>query len=447
MAWNPWIITGERVVLPDGMRPASILVENGRIIAIDPQQHDTAQLIDAGSQVVMPGLVDTHVHINEPGRTEWEGFETATRAAAAGGITTLVDMPLNSIPATTTVEALTVKRRAAERCCHVDVGFWGGIVPGNERELEPLARAGVLGFKCFLSPSGVDEFPNVGEDDLHAALLVAARTRLPVLAHAEWPPLLEDPDPRADPRRYATWLRTRPPAAERAAIDLLIDYARRVAARLHIVHLASADALPSITKARATGTRVTVETCPHYLAFAAEQIRDGDTALKCAPPIRERDHQERLWRALQDGQIDLIATDHSPAPPDIKRLDTGNFLEAWGGIASLQVSLPVVWTEAKRRGIPIGRLAQWMSAAPAKLAGLDHRKGAIAVGHDADFVIIDPEREMIVDASRLYHRHPVTPYDGARLKGLITMTMLRGEIVYQHGECVGAPAGELLSRF
>ena len=440
----PWTIRSERVVLPEGMRPATIRIENGRITAIDPATTPAADLIDAGAMVVMPGLVDTHVHINEPGRTEWEGFETATRAAAAGGITTLVDMPLNSIPATTTVEALETKRRAAEGRCHVDVGFWGGIVPGNEHQLEPLARAGVLGFKCFLSPSGVDEFPNVSERDLRLAIPIAGSTRLPVLAHAEWPALLVEPRPGDDPQKYATWLRTRPPAAEHAAIDVLMDLAGHTSARVHIVHLASAGALPAIRRSRAMGLKITVETCPHYLAFCAEEIADGDTALKCAPPIRERDQQDGLWRGLQDGDIDLIASDHSPAPAAIKHVDDGNFLEAWGGIASLQVSLPVVWTEAARRGIPFDRLAGWMSAAPARLAGLDRRKGAIAVGHDADLVIVDPDREMTVDASRLYHRHPVTPYDGARLKGLITMTMVRGEIVFQHGECVGPPTGQLL---
>jgi allantoinase len=355
-------------------------------------------------------------------------------------------MPLNSIPATTTVDAFETKRRAAAGRCHVDVGFWGGIVPGNERQLEPLARAGVLGFKCFLSPSGVDEFPHVSERDLRLAMPIAALTGLPVLAHAEWPPLLVDPRPGDDPTRYTTWLRTRPPAAEHAAIDLLMDLAGHASARLHIVHLASADALPAIRRSRAMGLNITVETCPHYLAFCAETIADGDTALKCAPPIRERDHQDRLWRGLQDGDIDLIATDHSPAPAALKHVDDGNFLEAWGGIASLQVSLPVVWTEAAQRGIAFERLAEWMSAAPARLAGLDRRKGAIAVGHDADLVIVDPDREMTVDASRLYHRHPVTPYDGARLRGLITMTMVRGAIVFQHGECVGPPTGELLVR-
>ena len=442
----PWIIRSERVVLPDGMRPAVIRVDHGVIQSITEGVAFTPadRVIDAGAAVIMPGLVDTHVHINEPGRTEWEGFTTATRAAAAGGVTTLVDMPLNSIPATTNVDAFGAKRRAAEGQCHVDVGFWGGVVPGNTAELEPLARAGALGFKCFLSPSGVDEFQHVNEHDLRLAMPVVGSLRLPLLAHAEWPPLLRDVDPRADPRVYSTWLRTRPPAAEHAAIDLLMDLAGHAAARLHIVHLASADALPAIQKSRALGLDITVETCPHYLTGCAEAIAAGATAWKCAPPIRERDHRERLWRALGDGQIDLVATDHSPAPPALKHLDDGDFIAAWGGIASLQLSLPVMWTGARQRGIPFERLAGWMCAAPARLAGLADRKGTIATGHDADLVIIDPDREFTVDASRLYHRHAVTPYDGARLHGVVLKTMLRGEIVYENGTCIGSPAGRLI---
>lgn len=446
MATRSRIIRGKRVVLPDGMRPAAIHIENGRISAIDPEYAiapDPIPTIDAGSLVVMPGLVDTHVHINEPGRADWEGFETATRAAAAGGITTVVDMPLNSIPATTTVDALEAKRRAAERRCHVDVGFWGGVVPGNQRDLEPLARAGVLGFKCFLSPSGVDEFPPVVEHDLRQAMPTLRNLKLPLLAHAESPELLVPPDARRDPRQYHTWLSTRPPAAEHAAIDLLIRLSARTGARVHIVHLASADGLAAIGKAVELGIPVSVETCPHYLTFCAEEIEDGATAWKCAPPIRAHEHRERLWRALADGHIDLVATDHSPAPPALKHVDDGDFLAAWGGIASLQLSLPAVWTGAARRGIPFERLAQWMSAAPARLAGLK-RKGAIAVGYDADLVIVDPDREVTVDGSRLYHRHPVTPYHGATLKGHITMTILRGEIVFEHGKCVGRPTGILL---
>jgi allantoinase len=443
-----WVVRSDRVVLPDGMRPAAIRVDEGRITSISAGSDSTAadRVLDAGSAIVMPGLVDTHVHINEPGRTDWEGFATATRAAAAGGVTTVVDMPLNSIPATTNVAALAAKRRAAEGRCHVDVGFWGGMVPGNAPDLEPLADAGVLGFKCFLSPSGVDEFAAVSEYDLRYAMPILARTGLPLLVHAEWPGLLLDPDPRRDPRRYQTWLETRPPEAEHRAIDLMLRLSAHTRTRVHIVHLASADGLAAIAEAVAAGVPVTVETCPHYLAFCAEEIADGATAWKCAPPIRQGDHRERLWSALRDGRIDLVATDHSPAPPAVKHLDDGDFIAAWGGIASLQLSLPVMWTGARRRNIPFERLAEWMCAAPARLAGLAGRKGAIATGHDADLVIVDPDRELTVDASRLYHRHAVTPYDGARLHGVVQTTMLRGEIVYDAGSTVGPPAGRLIQR-
>jgi allantoinase len=302
----------------------------------------------------------------------------------------------------------------------------------------------VLGFKCFLSPSGVDEFESVSEFDLRTAMPLLARLGMPLLAHAEWPGLLVEPDPRHDPRRYSTWLNTRPMEAEHSAIDLLLRLSAHTRARVHIVHLASAGALPSIDEAKRAGVQVTVETCPHYLTFCAEEIPDGGTALKCAPPIRGRDHRERLWDALRHGSIDLVATDHSPAPPSLKHLEDGNFIEAWGGIASLQVSLPAVWTGAAGRGMPIERVAEWMSAAPARLAGLAHRKGAIRVGYDADLIVFDPDREQTVDATHLYHRHPVTPYDGARLHGVVLKTMLRGEIVSDNGTCTGSPAGRLI---
>ena len=443
MAWR--LIRSERVVLPGGMQPATIRVEDGRIAAVTPGSSRGPVDIDAKNAVIMPGIVDSHVHINEPGR-DWEGFETATLAAAAGGVTTLVDMPLNSIPSTTNVAALEAKRRAAGGKCHVDVGFWGGIVPGNARDIEPLARAGVLGFKCFLTPSGVEEFEHVTEEDLREAMPIIAATGLPLLVHAELPALLREPDPKADPTSYSTWLDSRPGTSELAAIDLLIDLAAKTGVRVHIVHLANADALSSIGGGRARGLPISVETCPHYLTFAAEDIADGDTALKCAPPIREGEHRERMWDALVHGRIDLIATDHSPAPSKLKHIEDGNFLQAWGGIASLQITLPIVWDGAARRRIPLERVAEWMSAAPAALAGLAGRKGAIAPGYDADLVIFDPDREMIVDASRLYHRHPVTPYDGARLRGVVIATMLRGEIIFDHGEVIGEPLGRLISR-
>ncbi len=439
------IIRSERVVLPGGTQPATIQVREGRIVSIGShaERPSGVREVDAGSLVVLPGLVDTHVHINDPGRADWEGFETATRAAAAGGVTTLVDMPLNSIPATTTVAGLVAKRRAAEGRCHVDVAFWGGVVPGNSSQLTPLAHAGVLGFKCFLSPSGVEEFVNVSESDLREAMPVLGQLQLPLLAHAELPSMLQDPI--GDPRRYDTWLVSRPTTAEKAAIDLLIRLAREYNIRLHIVHLASADALPAIQAARAAGTPVTVETCPHYLTFTAEEIRDGATAFKCAPPIRARDHRERLWQALADGDIDLVATDHSPAPPAMKQLESGDFIRAWGGIASLQLGLSIVWTGARARHLAIDRLAGWLAAAPARLAGLSHKKGAIAVGLDADFVIFDPDAVNAVNAASLYHRHPITPYDGARLAGRVHTTIVRGEIVYADGACQGNAAGRLLS--
>lgn len=440
------ILRSQRVVLPNGMRPAAIVVQDGRIAGIADHGVETqgAEVIDAGSLVVLPGLVDTHVHINDPGRADWEGFAHATRAAAAGGVTTLVDMPLNSVPATTTVEALDAKRRAAAGRCHVDVSFWGGVVPGNAASLEPLARAGVRGFKCFLSPSGVDEFAHVSEADLREALPTLAKLRLPLLAHAELPARLRDPDASQDPRSYGTWLESRPEEAEHAAIDLLISLSREYAAPIHIVHLASAGALPALRAARAEGLRVTAETCPHYLTFAAEDIGVGATALKCAPPIRASAHREQLWGALSDGVLDLVATDHSPAPPALKHLDDGNFVSAWGGIASLQLGLAAVWTGAAPRQIPVERVAWWMAGAPAVLAGLAASKGAILPGRDADLVIWDPDAESEVDSAALHHRHAATPYAGMRLRGRVHTTVLRGEVIYRDGVVVGPPSGRLL---
>lgn len=439
------VVRGQRVLLPDGERPAAIDVRHGRIVAI----RDAAGLgptgapeIDAGDLVVLPGLVDTHVHINDPGRADWEGFEHATRAAAAGGVTTLVDMPLNSIPPTTTVEGLGAKREAAAGRCHVDVGFWGGVVPGNAADLEPLARAGVLGFKCFLSPSGVDEFGAVSEDDLLDALPVLSRLGLPLLVHAELPAGLRVP--AGDVRRYRTWLDSRPPAAECAAIDLMIRLSQAHRVRVHVVHLAASDALPALAAARAAGAAVSVETCPHYLTFDADAIADGATPFKCAPPIRGVSDRDRLWHALEDGTIDLVATDHSPSPPSLKRLDDGDFVRAWGGIASLQIGLSAVWTGAARRGLPIARLAEWMAAAPARVAGLDRAKGRIAVGCDADFAIFDPDETWTVAGRDLFHRHPVTPYDGMRVRGRVRTTVLRGKVVFDDRAVAGEPRGQLL---
>jgi allantoinase len=431
-------------VLPDGIRPAEIEVRDGRISAIRPpgQSHPAAAGIDAGDLVVLPGLVDTHVHVNEPGRTDWEGFAHATRAAAAGGVTTIVDMPLNSVPPTTTVEGLAAKREAASGKCHVDVGFWGGVVPGNRSALEPLVRDGVLGFKCFLSASGVPEFDHVVERDLREAMPVIARLGVPLLVHAELPALLREP--AGDPRRHATWANSRPPGAEEGAILLLTTLAREFETRVHVVHLAAPDALPVISAARAAGTHVTCETCPHYLCFDAESIPDGATAFKCAPPIRTAVDRDRLWQGLIDGEIDLVASDHSPAPAAMKKLEDGDFLSAWGGIASLQIGISAVWTGMRARGFSIGKLADWMAKAPARLAGLGDVKGRIAEGYDADLVLFDPDADFRVDGHALYHRHPLTPYEGLHLYGKVHTTLLRGEIVYDAQTGTGAPRGRLI---
>ena len=438
------IVRGERVVLPDGTRPASIHVTGGRIAEVGAYEDSPTGVdqINARDLVVLPGLVDTHVHVNEPGRTDWEGFAHATRAAAAGGVTTLIDMPLNSIPSTTTVSGLEAKRRAAFGQCHVDVGFWGGVVPGNAGHLETLARAGVRGFKCFLSPSGVDEFGHVTETDLREALPILAQVGLPLLVHAELPALLRQPS--GDPRCYATWLESRPSDAENKAIELLVELAREYRTRVHVVHLASADALPTLRAARASGLPLTVETCPHYLTFASQDIRDGATLFKCAPPIRERAHRERLWQALMSGDIDFVATDHSPAPPALKRIDEGDFVGAWGGVASLQIGLAAVWTGAVRRGAAVADVAKWFSHAPARLAGLSGRKGVIGRGADADLVFWDPDPESTIDPANLYHRHPVSPYAGMTVRGRIVKTILRGEVIFDGGECTGIPRGRFV---
>jgi allantoinase len=436
-------VRGERVVLPEGIGPAAILVREGRIVRVGAyhEQASAIPVLDAGPLVVLPGLVDTHVHLDEPGRTEWEGFESGTRAAAAGGVTTVVDMPLNSIPPTTSVAGLDAKIRAARGRCQVDVGFWGGVVPGNTEELAPLARAGVLGFKCFLSPSGVDEFGHVSEADLRAALPVLAALDLPLLVHAELPSELRDVTSTADPREYETWLRARPPSAEVAAIELLIRLAREFNTRIHVVHLATGQALDALRNARAEGVRISAATCPHYLAFCAEDIPAGATAYKCAPPIRERREQEVLWQGLASGDLSLVATDHSPSLPVLKRLEDGSFPDAWGGIASLQLGLASVWTHAAPRGFGLRDVVRWLAEAPAALAGLEH-KGRIAAGCDADLVFWDPDQAFVVDPSALYHRHPVTPYAGQRLRGVVHRTLLRGHTIFASGEFV-APTGEL----
>jgi allantoinase len=422
------VLRGRRVVTPEGVRPAAIHIEGSRIARLSPWDEIPAgvRTLDAGDSLVMPGLVDSHVHVNEPGRTEWEGFATATRAAAAGGITTICDMPLNSIPATTTVAALEAKRSAARDQCAVTVEFIGGVVPGNAGELEALRDAGVCAFKCFLAPSGVPEFCHVNEADLREAFPVLARLGLVLMVHAEDPAFLEF---GGESSRYADYLASRPAEAERSAIELLVRLMEWCPTPVHIVHLSSATSIGLIRSARAEGLPLTVETCPHYLTFAAEEIPDGAVEFKCAPPIRGSGEREALWQALISGEIDLVASDHSPCPPGLK--DTaGDFFAAWGGIASLQLSLSAVWTGARALGFAPELLAEWMSAAPAQLAGLVGRKGALAERHDADIVIWDPEESFVVDPEKLLHRHHLTPYAGRELFGVVRATLAGGRLAF-----------------
>lgn len=407
------------------MRPATIRIADGAIVEVGGGTADT----DFGDLVIMPGLVDSHVHVNEPGRTEWEGFATATRAALAGGTTTIVDMPLNSIPPTVDPAALEEKRRVAAPQVSVDVAFWGGVVPGSVGYVAELAAAGVCGFKVFTVDSGVAEFPPLDPEGLAAAAASVAETGLPLLVHAEDPDLLRAP--AGDPRSYSTYLATRPPRAEAQAIERCVAITDPASTRLHILHVAGAEAVDTLVGAPA---RVTAETCPHYLTFAAEDVPHGATEFKCAPPIRSREHRERLWEGLLDGTLQMVVSDHSPAPPDLKRVEDGDFLSAWGGIASLELRLPAVWDGARRRGIGIERLVEWLSAAPARLAGLGHRKGRIAPGYDADLTVFDPDGETFVSATALHQRHPLTPYDGMRLAGRLREVLLAGAGAPERGK-------------
>ncbi|WP_309132142.1 allantoinase AllB [Brevibacterium sp.] len=438
------VIRAKKAMLPDGVSSAEIGVKDGRIVEIAADSTlsgavaEDANVIEVDeTQILLPGLVDTHVHVNDPGRSEWEGFDSATRAAAAGGVTTIIDMPLNSLPPTVNVESLDIKREVAGPKAFVDVGFWGGAIPGNTADLGPLHDAGVYGFKCFLEDSGVEEFPPLEPAEMQADMAELAKFDGLLIVHAEDHEVMASAPSGSGPK-FSDFLATRPREAENVAIQRVIDAARATGARAHILHLSSSDALPSIAAAKAEGVKITVETCPHYLVFSAEEIPDGATTHKCCPPIREESNREALWQGLIDGTIDCIVSDHSPSTAELKLLDSGDFGAAWGGISSLQLGLSLVWTEAAKRGIDLAEVVRWMSSAPAEVARVEN-KGAIAVGFDADFAVFAPEEEWTVVATELHHRNQITAYDTRTVRGAVKSTILRGTPV-----SFDEPQGKLL---
>ena len=436
-------IASQRVLTLEGEKPAAILIKGEKILDVVSIENipENCPTEDMGNNVIMPGLVDAHVHINEPGRTDWEGFETATKAAAAGGITTIVDMPLNCIPVTTTVDALNQKIIATKDQLWIDCGFYGGLIPDNIQDLESLADAGVLGFKAFLSPSGIDEFPNISEKHLREALHILAKKGIPVLVHAE---LENGATSSEENKTYKYFQESRPKSWENNAIKLLIQLCREFNVHIHIVHLSSADILPEIAQTRKDGFPLTVETCPHYLHFSSERISDGDTRFKCAPPIWNGENRENLWAGLEEGIINFITSDHSPCTPELKNLEAGNFEKAWGGISSLQFALPVIWTECKQRGYSLEQLINWMSKQPAKFIGKDQQKGQISPGFDADLVCWNPDKKYIIKKEVIHHKNKLTPYEGESLYGVVNATFLRGQKVYGNGEFSGNPTGKII---
>ena len=440
------IIKSSRILTPLGSRPGYLIINDGIIEDVVEQLNETKEvtLTDVGDAVVMPGVIDPHVHINEPGRTEWEGFDTATRAAITGGITTLTDMPLNAQPVTTTSHAFHIKASATKNKLHTNVAFWGGVVPGNEDELEGLIECGVFGFKAFLTHSGIDDFANVTEADLIKMMPIIARHGLPLLVHCE----LTDSINRVNNnnRSYANYLASRPAFWEDEAVTLMIRLCEQFNCRVHIVHVSSANAITIIKEAKQKGLPVTAETAQHYLYFTAEEILDGQTQFKCAPPIRDKANNDLLWQALQDGILDFVATDHSPATPDLKETTSGDFLKAWGGIASLQFALPVLWTAAKKRNIPVEYMAKWLCENPAKLIGLEHKKGRLEKGYDADLVIWQPEKTFTVSGEMILHKHKITPYLGEHLNGVVLQTYLNGNCVYNINGPVQLNCGSIITR-
>ena len=436
-------IASQKVLTLEGEKPAAILIKGEKILDVVSIENipENCPTEEMGNNMIMPGLVDAHVHINEPGRTDWEGFETATKAAAAGGITTIVDMPLNCIPVTTTVDALNQKIIATKDQLWIDCGFYGGLIPDNNQDLESLADAGVLGFKAFLSPSGIDEFPNISEKHLREALHILAKKGIPVLVHAE---LENGATSSEENKTYKYFQESRPKSWENNAIKLLIQLCREFNVHIHIVHLSSADILPEIAQTRKDGFPLTVETCPHYLHFSSERISDGDTRFKCAPPIWNGENRENLWAGLEEGIINFITSDHSPCTPELKNLEAGNFEKAWGGISSIQFALPVIWTECKQRGYSLEQLINWMSKQPAKFIGKDQQKGQISPGFDADLVCWNPDKKYIIKKEVIHHKNKLTPYEGESLYGVVNATFLRGQKVYENGQFLGKSKGKII---
>ncbi len=442
-------IHSKRVLTPEGFKDATIFVENGKIVKITEGAIEHCE--DVGNAVIMPGIIDAHVHINEPGRTDWEGFDTATHAAAAGGVTSMIEMPLNATPVTTTLRNFEEKLRATEGKLHVNVGFYGGLVPQNAHtnDLTDLMKAGVFGIKCFLTHSGIDDFPNVSRADLEAAMPIIAQHNRPLLAHCE----LDSPHPmqlffEKNPTHYAAYLKSRPKSWENRAIDLMLDLCEKTGCKTHIVHISSADRLLKLKKAKKS-LPLTVETTPQYLYFNAEEIPDAQTVFKCAPPIREAANNARLWAALRDGTIDFVGSDHSPAPPSVKEFATGNLKHAWGGIAGVQFTLSAVWTKAQKMGwsnadLPL--LSRILSTNPAKFLGLEHQKGQISEGFDADFVVWQPEESFLVEEKNIHFRHKITPYLGEILRGVILKTWVGGEKVFEKGAFKALQKGRVLLR-
>ncbi len=444
---TPIALKSKNILTPTGIKSGMVVIEQTKIIAVlkEIDSSFTGSVVDVGESVIMPGLIDCHVHINEPGRTAWEGFETATKAAAAGGITTLIEMPLNASPVTTTASNFEIKQAAAKGKLNVNCGFWGGVVPDNLNELDTLLKSGVYGLKAFLTHSGIDDFPNTTAEQLRKALLILKKYDMPLLVHCE----LDAPNMDAhlleeNPKNYHAYLKSRPKSWENNAVQLMIDLCRETRARVHLVHISSAEALPLIVAAKREGLPLTAETCPHYLFFNAEQIPDGATEFKCAPPIREKENNEKLWSALKDGTLDFVVTDHSPAPPNLKEIESGNFKKAWGGIAGLQFSLPAMWTGMKHRGFSIQELSNLMSENVANFMKMNSHKGKIEKGYDADLVIWNPNKKFKIKTEQIQHRHKITPYAGLELYGQVEQTFVNGIKVFDHENFIHLNQGKLL---